>query len=228
MELLCLPGAGGSPRAFRPWAAALAPEFTVRPLNLPGRGRDEPVRTVAEAAGRLAARIPPEGRYALAGHSLGALIAYELTRQICATEALPRPEFLVVAAARPPHLASSEAVAAIVGTEDDEAFLDGLIELGFLAAAARHAPMRGLFVPTLRADLGLLAGYRPGPAEPLPVDLLAWRGLADSSTPEPVVRDWAGHTGAAFRTAAFPGGHGFLFDRPAEVAERLRAHLRVH
>ena len=39
MELICVPGAGGSARAYRPWAAALAPEFTIRALDLPGRGQ---------------------------------------------------------------------------------------------------------------------------------------------------------------------------------------------
>lgn len=227
MELLCVPGAGGSARAFRPWVAALAPELTVRPLNLPGRGRDTPVSSLVEAATRLMARIPADEPYALAGHSMGALIAYELTRQVCAEGTLAPPKFLVVAAARPPHLSSGAAVTGLLDAEGDE-FLDGLVALGFAEPAARNSPMRALFVPTLREDLRLLAGYQRVRAEPLPVDLLAWHGLADPSTSEAVTAEWAGYTSAGFAAAAFDGGHSFPFDRTAEVAERLRAHLNVH
>lgn len=226
MELLCVPGAGGSARAFRPWVEALAPDVTVRPLNL--RGRDTPVSTLVETAARLAERIPRDGRYALAGHSMGGLIAYEMARLVCATDALPRPEFVVVAGAKPPHLSSAGAFARLVAIADDDEFLDALAAAGFVEPGARHSPMRGLFVPTLRADLRLVAEYRPEPGEPLPVDLLAWHGVDDLSAPAAAVGGWARYTAARFRTAAFPGGHHFPFQRPAEVAARLRAHVSVH
>ena len=230
MELLCVPGAGGSARAYRPWAAALAPEITVRALDLPGRGkaaRETPAPTLATAAAKLVERIPREGRYALAGHSMGGLIAYEMARRICATDTLPRPEFVVIAGARPPHLISAAEFTRLVTTGDDD-FLTGLVALGFLDPVARQSPMRGLFVPTLRADLALVAAYEPGPAEPLPGDLFAWYGRADPTAPGTAVEEWARYTGARFEAAAFPGGHDFPFERPPAVAERLRAHLSVH
>ncbi|GAB3145943.1 thioesterase II family protein [Amycolatopsis sp. NPDC004378] len=230
MELLCVPGAGGSARAYRPWAAALAPELTVRALDLPGRGkaaRETPASTLVGAAAKLVERIPDDGRYALAGHSMGGLVVYEMARRICASDALPRPEFVVIAGARPPHLISAAEFNRLTTTGDDD-FVNGLVALGFLDPVARQSPMRALFVPTLRADLGLVAGYEPGPVEALPVDLFAWYGRADLTAPGSAVAEWARYTGARFEAAAFPGGHDFPFDRPPAVAERLRAHLSVH
>jgi surfactin synthase thioesterase subunit len=226
MELLCVPGAGGSARAYRPWAAVLAPEFTVRALDLPGRGqaaRETPGTTLVETAAKLVDRIPREGPYALAGHSMGGLLAYEMARRICATDSLPRPEFVVVAGARPPHMISAAEFNRLVTTGDDD-LLTGLVALGFVDPTALQSPMRALFVPSLRADLALVAAYEPEPGEPLPVDLFAWYGLADLTAPGTAVEEWARYTGARFATAAFPGGHDFPYERPRAVAERLRAH----
>ncbi|WP_328614722.1 alpha/beta fold hydrolase [Amycolatopsis sp. NBC_00355] len=225
MELLCVPGAGGSPRAFRPWAGALAPDITVRPLN--PRGRDTPASSLVGVAARLVERIPRDGRYALAGHSMGGLIAYEMARLVCAGDTLPRPEFVVVAGARPPHSSPAGEFARLVAVADDDEFLGELAAAGLVEPAARHSPMRALFVPTLRADLRLVAEYRPEPGDPLPVDLLAWHGADDPSASPAAVGDWARYTAAGFHPAAFPGGHHFPFERPAEVAARLRAHVSV-
>src|ERR1700733_12636953 len=85
LRLFCLPHAGGGAGLFRGWPASLSPAVEVRGVQPPGREsrisekpftRLEPL--VAALTDVLAASI--DRPYILYGHSMGALLAFELTR----------------------------------------------------------------------------------------------------------------------------------------------------
>ncbi|MFJ9968676.1 thioesterase II family protein [Streptomyces avermitilis] len=224
LRLLCLPYAGGSTRNYLRWQPHLGGRAEIVPLNLPGRGRrsrEEPPASLAEAAERLVRDLAPgPAPYALFGHSMGALVAYEMARLIC-RQGIRQPEFVVVAACRPPHLVSAP-VFARAGELDDQTLLDELAGTGHVPSTLRDSPMRAMFVPALRADLALLAGYTaPAAPEPLPVHLAVWSGTADPLAPPAEASGWSRYSSGRTRFRLFDGAHFFVQDSWAELAAAL-------
>lgn len=73
MPILLVPGVGGSPRIYAPVAPAL---WRYGPVTVANHIRDDNVGAIAR---RILAEAPP--RFALAGHSMGGYIAFEIVRQ---------------------------------------------------------------------------------------------------------------------------------------------------
>jgi pimeloyl-ACP methyl ester carboxylesterase len=73
MPILLVPGLGGSPRIYAPVAAAL---WRFGPVTVANHIRDHNMGAIAR---RILAEAPP--RFALAGHSMGGYIAFEILRQ---------------------------------------------------------------------------------------------------------------------------------------------------
>jgi pimeloyl-ACP methyl ester carboxylesterase len=73
MPILLVPGLGGSPRLFAPVVPAL---WRFGPVTVANHIRDDSMGAIAR---RILAEAPP--RFALAGHSMGGYIAFEIMRQ---------------------------------------------------------------------------------------------------------------------------------------------------
>ena len=88
IKLFCFPYAGGSAAVYNRWKEYLNPEIELRPVELSGRGErmDEPLYTnmedLIEDVFQLLEGEFEESEYALLGHSMGAMIIYELSRKI--------------------------------------------------------------------------------------------------------------------------------------------------
>lgn len=214
VRLFCFPYAGGGATAFQPWAPRLPATVEVWPVCLPGREQRllDPVHTsldtlVAELrealAGPLADSPVP---VAFFGHSLGALLAFELARSLRA-HGDREPSTLVLSGRAAPHLT----VEGALHTLPDDAFVSAVQQFGAAPAAALdHPELRELYLPTLRADFTMAEtySYRPGPALDCPVT--TWAGLEDRGATPELVERWAGYTTGPVRHRTFPGGHFFL------------------
>lgn len=161
--------------------------------------------------------------FALLGHSLGAIVAYELAR--CFTADGDAPARLLVSGRRPPgepaahsplhRLADADFLAAIGmlgGTPDDVIASRELIEL---------------FLPALRADFELNETYRPlaGPALTCPVSALT--GDADPEVSPQAMSRWREKTSGPCSLRVFPGGHFYLKGAPPALLDALADDLRA-
>ncbi|NJQ04502.1 thioesterase II family protein [Streptomyces lonarensis] len=222
VRLFCLPYAGGGASAYHDWPEALGPEVDVVPLQPPGRGerRDEPphrdmARLVADAAEALAPRLDGTP-YVLFGHSMGALVAYELAcrlRELGTTA----PEQLIVSSHRAPQ-------ARWPGYTDDTVSETQAAEmLRLFAGPSPDAPgPAGPVRPLLISDLTLCARYHHHDHDPLTMPLTALGGARDPLVPPATLAAWRVHTTGPFRRRLLPGGHFPLRDRLAPVRELLR------
>ncbi|MFB0618940.1 thioesterase II family protein [Streptomyces sp. AGS-58] len=232
LTLYCVPHAGGSARSFVRWRRELPPGLRALPLETAGKGlrsREPGPATLREAAADLAHRVDPPGRYALFGHSMGGLLAYETALALHAL-GRPAPAFVVVAATRPPHLLGDSPYGPLLTLGRDDALLDALADHGRIPPEVRRSPMRHQFVPVIRGDLALVAGHRPDPVpEPLQSDLVSWYGTGDPDTPAEVMAGWRPYTRRGHRVEGFEGGHFFPHERFEEVTSRLLdlAHRRA-
>lgn len=223
-RLLCLPPAGGTARAFLDWD--LPGWVSVVPVELPGRGTRfaEPPR--ADLDGLLDAVRPAfreaasAGPYAVFGHSLGALVGYELALDMEA-EGL-RPLCLLPAGAGAPHLPARSRT----GAMDDATLRAHLARLGGTPPEVLASDeLMALLLPVLRADLRVAEVYRPRTGAPLSCPVTVFAGADDEEAPVEDTTAWARYAPAGFSAHVLPGGHFFPNTDRAGLLRRLTAAL---
>lgn len=228
MRLFCFPHAGGGSLTFFPWSAELGPEIEVCAVQLPGREsrlREPAIDDLKQLRERLAeALLPALGRtpFAFYGHSFGALVAFELTRELRRRGA-PLPRLLLAAGrAAPSRPAVARPIAAIA---DDDAFVDELQRRygGIPAALRGERELLALILPTLRADLKITEIYEYHAEPPLPVPIRAFGGSDDPGVDEPSLHAWSQETSAGFGVQMFRGGHFFTQEVRPELLRTIRA-----
>src|SRR3979409_2429297 len=131
LRLYCLPYAGGSAGVFRSWCDLLPPNVDVWGVEYPGQGSriSEPLTDRIDALAELIAEAvaaQPAVPYALFGHSMGSLVAFEMCHVLAARNATS-PTLLVVAGHRGHHLPASRPP---VHDAPDAEFVAHLRELG--------------------------------------------------------------------------------------------------
>lgn len=227
VRLYCLPYAGGAASTFHAWPAALGPDVEVQAVLLPGREQrfgEDPRLDWDVLAHAIAAHA--DGPFALYGHSLGAIDAFEVVRRLVRTGG-PLPVRLYAGACTAPHLPRRGPFAGL-SRSDDEEFLRRLSAGGGVPAAVLAQPeLVELLLPLLRADFLRLDDYICVPGPPLAVPIVAFAGRADTLVARDGVEAWAAHTAAGFRLSEVDGGHFFLRDTPASLMDALGADLRT-
>ncbi|MFE7616020.1 thioesterase II family protein [Streptomyces sp. NPDC057496] len=215
-RLVLFPHAGGSASFYRSWAAD-RPDTEVMAVQYPGRGDRlaEPLvhdmaELVAEAAddlGRLADGRP----ITVAGHSMGAVVAFETVRRLEAKG--HRVRRLVASASRSPL--DPDHVSALGTAWDDEAAVSSLAAMGQTdPELLTDSRVRAFLLPYLRADFELFQRYTYLPGPPLSCEVLAVHGDDDPHVPAARGALWRDVTTGPFAHAVLPGGHFYFADRP--------------
>jgi surfactin synthase thioesterase subunit len=223
--LLCVPFAGAGPSFFHPWRELSAGRWRVTSVELPGRERrllEEPYRNVVEAAKNeiddIVADLGPGTPTVLFGHSLGAVLAYELVHLLTA-RGVP-VERLVVSGSPGPWTQRERRA---TGLQDEE-FLARVEEFaGFRHEALDHPEMRELILPVLQADCEMHENYVPSTDTPVSVPICSLRGDRDGLVTAQEARQWREATTAGFTCAEFPGDHMYLVDQGREVLDVIGA-----
>ena len=228
LRLFCLPYAGGGASVFRGWADALSAHIDVCPIQLPGhesRLREKPFDSVPPLVKALAEALQPEldRPFALFGHSMGAVIGFELARYLrCEYQLVPC--HLFVSGHRAPHLADPEPPLYTLPTP---AFIEGLMQRynGIPTVILRDSELMQLFLPVLRADVTLLETYLYADDQPLDCPISAYGGLQDSRANAEALGAWQKHTRSAFNLRMFLGGHFFLQTDRELVLQTIKQEL---
>lgn len=186
-----IPHAGGSGEAFLPWFKSFPEGVDCRHLQLPGRGSRMSER-IPDSLGDLAERVLDElsdlrdKRISLFGHSMGALIAFELGQRMETAWDTPA-EALFLSGCRAP----SRPVIYHLSGLDDEALIEKLAGLGGAGPSVlEHAEVRELFLPTLRQDIVLAENYVAQDLPRLRAPLHILWGTEDLSLTEEMIMAW--------------------------------------
>lgn len=226
VRLVCFPHAGGSAGWFRPLAQALAPRFETLAIQYPGRQdrhREHLLESVAELAdaafASLRHRVDPP--FAFFGHSLGAVLAFEVA---CRFEQLTPtgPVRLFASARRAPSVARDESVHLL----DDRGLVGEITRLGGTDPSVLDDPeLRALVLPVVRAGYRAVETYAcpPGARVTCPVSVFA--GSSDPVTPLEEATAWSLHTTKGTETRVFDGGHFYPDGNWPAVAAAISAAL---
>lgn len=230
-RIFCFPHAGGSPRVFGDWQARLSEDAEIIGICRPGREHRsaEPAPAIGElidgAAAAITAATEADGRPVyLFGHSLGALIAFEVCRRLSGPAAV---RHLVVSGCAAPSLLPSQRVrdiAKLTGAEFAQAigFFGGLP-----AEVIADEDVRDLLLPGLIADFRMAVGYRYQPGPPLPVAATLVIGRDDPHVRPEQTEPWSSEFRWPPDCHWVDGGHFYFEQSPAAVIEILRSVVRA-
>lgn len=228
LRLFCFPYAGGGANIYREWTRSLD-NVEIVAAQLPGRERrimESPIDCLPDLVGNLVRAMESllDKPFFLFGHSMGALIAYELARQLQRRGA-PTPRHLFISAYRSPDRASrNKQLHALSDTE----FMAKLRRYGGTPGELlRNPEARELFLPMLRADFKLHEThvFRKGPPLLCPITTLV--GAHDRIVSATEMRGWAEKTARSCNQTVISGGHFFLYESRNEVFSLLQTHINA-
>ncbi|MBB4689969.1 thioesterase II family protein [Paractinoplanes abujensis] len=219
-RLVCFPHAGGSASFYHPLAVKTA-GAEVLAVQYPGRQErrtEKPFTDLGEMADRIHAELasPAGSPLILFGHSMGAVLAYEVARRLESDGA--RPLGVIVSGRRAPSVRLEETV----HLRGDRALLAEVRQLsGTAAALLDDEEVVQMILPALRADYRAIETYQHRPGAGLTCPITALTGDSDPRAALDHVRAWDRHTTGGFDLRTFPGGHFYLTTQWAEVAAAI-------
>jgi len=225
-RLVCFPHAGGSASFYLPVARGLAPRVDVLSVQYPGR-QDRRGEAAFTDIGTLADRLH-EGLIRWAdrplvffGHSMGALVAFEVARRLAGTA---HPAHLFVSGRRAPSTSRAEDLHRL----DDDGIAAEIRDLGGTDAALLADPeLMAMAIPTLRSDYRAVETYECAADSTVGCPITALAGDSDPRATLAEVEMWAKHTTASFDLTTFPGGHFYLTDHAPRVITLLVDHFEA-
>jgi medium-chain acyl-[acyl-carrier-protein] hydrolase len=228
LRLFCFPYAGGSASIFTQWQARFSNRIEVCPVQLPGRENrllEEPVSSIERLVPQLADELEPylDQPFLIFGHSMGALIGFELARELRRRNR-PLPQKLIVSAKQAPHIPRSKPL----GYDfSDEELINQLRELnGTPEEVLANRELMELILPIIRADFALVDRYVYREEEPLACPILAFGGIEDPDVKQEELAAWQQMTAGGFVMQQFAGGHFYLFQENTDALEQIVAAVK--
>ena len=203
LRLFCFPHAGGGGTAFKGWTERLPRSVIVTPMRAPKRNN------MAEHVAALAAACAPylDDPFAFFGHSMGAVVAFELARYLRRRNQ-PLPRLLAVSGARAPQFRRGHVPPLEPGDAD---FIAELRRLEGTPQEVLDKPeLMRMILPALRADAAIYRSYVYAEEPPLDCPIRTYGGIEDPNVRREHLEAWSQQTTASFGLRLFPGGHFFL------------------
>jgi medium-chain acyl-[acyl-carrier-protein] hydrolase len=228
LRLFLLPYAGGGAAAYRRWPAGLPAGVETWFVHLPGREkrfRERPFTRMGPLVEALAPRLTPllDRPFAFFGHSMGALVGFELARHLRRAGG-PPPAHLLVSGRGAPEMSSNFGH---IHDLPEAAFRAQLRRLGGTPQAVlANEELMAIFSPLLRADFAVVETYAYVPGAPLDCPLSAFGGQDDPAWSADRMGAWGAHTTGPFRLHLVPGDHFFLHTAESEVVRLVGEALR--
>jgi pyochelin biosynthesis protein PchC len=221
-RLICFPHAGGAASYFAPFAKAMPSSIDVLGIQYPGRQERLSERCIDSIEELRDAIVPQvEGwldrPVTLFGHSMGAIVAYEVVRVLEHQQGWS-PTGLFVSGRRAPSTWRDENV----HRGGDGRLLQEVVRLGGTPAQLMEdEEVRQMMLPALRGDYRAIETYVWRPGAPLSCPIWAALGEADPLTTVPEAAAWRAHTTGGFELRTFPGGHFYLAAHVQELVDVL-------
>lgn len=228
MKLFCIPYAGGSASVYTSWKKAFLPDIELIPIELAGKGSrfNQPLyenieQAVSDILSILQSKLD-SSPYALFGHSMGALLVFEVLHALKEQNA-PMPITTFFSGKNPPHIAPTTNRHKLEG----KAFWEEVRSMGGTPAELMTSTeLMDIFTPILKRDFKLVETYAPNLNRELittPVTVLY--GTKDDTVSVDRMTEWSRHTIEDIRFATFDGGHFFIQEHEQAVISLVNQTL---
>lgn len=229
LSLFCFAYGGASAAIFRDWMELLTPRVEIMAVELPGHGSrrdEEPFTAIDPLVDALVSALLPDLNkpFAIFGHSLGALVGYELARRLYTTVGL-QPRRLFASGHNAP------------GWKDDSKPVHDLPDEEFIAELRRlngtprdilaDAELMQLALPVLRADFRLNETYQHRSFPLLSCPVSAYGGACDEEVSAAAISAWRSTTKGPFVSRMFEGDHFFIHSVTAQLVRQIELDLTL-
>ncbi len=231
LVLLCLPFAGGSSNSFRNWASILPPAVELRAVELPGHG----FRLSEPLIDRLNDLLPvlTEGiadeldrPFALFGHSMGAILGYELTLLLQKQFPERKPVHVFLSGHGAPHLPQHEPP---IHQLPEQEFIEKIKSYnGTPPEVFENKELLSLMIPILRTDFKMCETYQRDKIEKIDIPLTAMGGVQDPGATRADLEAWKEYTTRSFNVRMFPGDHFYLLHQKIALLQAILRDINAH
>lgn len=231
LRLFCFSYAGAGAGAYRAWADAPFEHVEIVAVQLPGREtrmREDAFTAVTPLVETLVRELAPylgSKPFLFFGHSMGALVSFELTREL-RRQSRPLPRALFLSGRRGPDTAA-EARDRVMHRMNDEDLIAELREMnGTDAGVMAHPELLDLLLPTFRADFSVCENWQYDDDAPLEMPIHAFGGVDDPGVSREHLEAWSRQTEAAYTLEQFEGDHFYVNHSRDQLLARVDTHLR--
>lgn len=230
VKLFCFPHAGGSAMVYQGWKKYLNQSIELHPVEMAGRGRrfgEKPYKTIEQAVEGLYTYVDKylndTKEYAMFGHSMGSIIAYEVAHKIKKLKGR-EPVHMFFSGRFPPHIVKDDE---LVHKLDDEAFIEKVLEMGGTQKEVfENKELLSIFMPVLRADYEAIETYSHVPKdECLDCNISILGGKLDKEVTIEDLNQWSKYTRKQCKVYEFDGGHFFINQETQDVVNIINDTL---
>lgn len=227
LRLFCFPYAGGGANIYRKWAASLPDEIEVYGVQLPGRGTrlsEAPISNLPQLADAIAEAITAylDAPFACFGHSMGAVIGFELIHRLRQRHGV-EPVHLFVSGRCSPQTPNDGPITYYLPEPEFIAELNRLN--GTPQDLLNNPELIQLMMPVLRADFEICQTYNYTHRPPMKCPITAFGGLQDTDVTRRHLESWGDQTNGPFTLRMFPGDHFFLHKYEAGLLQIISREL---
>ncbi|GAB3833043.1 thioesterase II family protein [Dactylosporangium cerinum] len=226
-RLMCFPHAGGAASYYLPMAKALASVADVTAIQYPGRQdrrSESPIGDIGTLADRIVEvldPIPGERPVAFFGHSMGAVVAFEVARRLEDLRA-NTPVVLFASGRRAPSIQRQEAV----GKYSDDGLIAEIRALDGTNSSMLHDDeLVRMILPAVRADYRAIESYVCAPEAVIARPIVAILGTEDPRVSLSDAQAWESHTTGKFDLHTLPGNHFYINGHLDELRALVRSGL---
>lgn len=229
VRLFCFPYAGAGASIFRTWSEDLPPEIEVCPIQLPGREErfgESRFNRISPLIQTLVPLLRPylDIPFAFFGHSMGAILSFELTRELRRRN-LPCPVHLFVSACRAPQIPNFDVP---IHKLPEPKFIERLHSLnGTRKDVLQNPQLMELLVPILRSDIAILETFFYATEDKLSCPISVFGGTQDSEINLDKLGAWRDQTNNKFTLQMLSGNHFFLHDNREQMLQTIAEDILV-
>jgi medium-chain acyl-[acyl-carrier-protein] hydrolase len=226
LRMFCFPYGGGGSAIYNTWPRSLPAFMEVYSAHLPGHGQrfSEPLIThMATLVEMLTRAIQPylDKPFVFFGHSMGALISFELARHLRRNQ-IAEPVYLFVSGLPAPQIPKTTR---LVHELTDSELTKELNNLGTSKDLLESVELMEMVLPIIRADYKLIETYSYKEEPPLTYPIMAFGGTCDNSVSREHLEEWKEQTKAAFGLRMIPGDHFFIHTEESRLLKFLSNEL---